>query len=219
MSQLGIQWRIFLSFTTVVVLIIFLLGYIYYDYTSKIIWKETLDSSGQKLSRLTSSLDANIKEMDKISVQAMNNADLLDYFQAPYPLLSQSIESYEKLRALEKTLSSLNGPWAIAKQIRLFNLDGYILGLSNTSNLTPTKKIFPLSLSNMEDTLAKHGDKKINPPFYTDAKQEHLMFSLSRSIDMPPKQSPAIIDVQEPYFILYLHKVYSLNHLIRQSCL
>jgi two-component system sensor histidine kinase YesM len=202
MSQLGIQWRIFLSFTTVVAFIIFLLGYIYYDHTSKIIWKETLDSSSQKLSRLTSSLDANIKEMDKISVQAMNNTDLLDYFKAPYPLSSQSIESYEKLRALQTTLSSLNGPWAIAKQIRLFNLNGYILGLSNTSNLTPIKGMFPLSDSNIEDILNRHGDKKINPPFYTDVNKENLMFSLSRSIDMPPEQSPAIIEVQQPYALL-----------------
>ena len=200
MRKIGIRARLFLSFTIVNSLIISVLSFLYYQQTSEVVWKNTIQVTHQALTVLSISLDQMFQEMDRISAQILYNPEIRQYFNNPIQLEDNDYDSLETRRRLEDILVSFNGPSFTVNQINVFNLQGDII---SAGTFFPFADNFKKQLDNnpqIKNSWPMNGVRHINPPHLSKwYRNQKFIFSLTRSIPIPMGQSPTLIEVEQSH--------------------
>jgi len=204
MKQLGIHYRIFLSFTAIILFMVGLLSYFNYKQAADLALKRSLESSHQILYRLNQSMEETIKTMDRFSAQVIFNPQFQQYFNDPVPLNDSSdYQAFEIRRGFENTLAAMNSPNLVARQVNVFNLQGDFISYSLSSNgYTDRKARYPMA-DWIQPTLQLAGEKMLVPPHRSEWDiDDHFVFSLTRAFPVPKNESPALIELQQPYSLL-----------------
>ncbi|MCM3749717.1 histidine kinase [Paenibacillus pasadenensis] len=201
--QVSIQTRLLLSFTLLSSVLVASSSYLYYKQTSKDLMIQIEETNRQQLFRYQETLDNMIEDMDRISAQVIYSSEIKNYLLEQANEDSSSFQSFAERKKYESMLALFNGPWFIAAQINLINMDGFFLTYGQNMNTVTDEKQRIQQAHWLKEAFKLEGDKLLVPPHPSEWQENHpIYFSLTRSFNFPAAFPPTAVEVQQSYELL-----------------
>ncbi|MCD9021454.1 sensor histidine kinase [Cohnella silvisoli] len=208
LSRLSFHNKIFIYYSTLIIFILFAITALFYSYISNLLQNNAALGMSQTIDKISSSLDAMIKEIDTVSTQVLYNEDIQNVLMDAYDnennlpnFFDIDLASAKKTRA---TLVSINSPKTNVRRIGIFNEKGSFISVG-TASQSPMEFGKTITFNDWYDKIINSPTKSILlPPHkdnWSDIHDETMVISLVREIlsTYGAFNHLGYVEVQQPY--------------------
>ncbi len=197
--------QLFLAFSLLAILVILVLSTIFFQYTSSLLIRKSVDASEELTGYIVSKTDSFVKELDRISSEILFNPEIQEAMQSAYldarPDASTEKAQFERVRNIESAIYSLGSAWYTSTQINLFN-DKNLFVSAGLKRVDPQAAIARAGeVGWLREAADREGAVYIVPPReeeWSAGREKETVISVARSFQMG-QTSLGIIEIQKSY--------------------
>ena len=131
-----LQVKLFISYSSFFIIILFIIGAIFYSFFSNYTTRKVSEQQGQLCTSISNSLDEEIKKMDTTSMNIVYSNLIKDHFQkylllrtsTPKSNISIYSERYSNIRSLIDVVMAILGPFQTVSQANIYDFNGNMIG-------------------------------------------------------------------------------------------
>ncbi|MFD2115296.1 histidine kinase [Paenibacillus yanchengensis] len=198
----SIQSKLFVNYSLLILIIMVILGVIYYISTAQLLTKQAADSSSRLALNLSDKLDAQFRYMDSIAERVISAEPVKQLFYS---------------QSNEKEVTFLHNKWDITSmlfsitgtpfqfyQLNIFGLNGHFVKFGKEYDVYDTSPAFIAAKQWTKPVLVNDGRRTISTPRLDDSQpiddKTPLILSLSRAFsEVFGAKMDSIVEVQEKY--------------------
>lgn len=164
-----LQVKLFISYSSFFIIILFVIGIIFYSFFSNYTTEKVSQQQAQLCTSISNSLDEEIKKMDTTSMNIVYSNLIKDHFQkylllrtsTPKSNISIYSDRYSNIRSLIDVIMAILGPFQTVSQANIYDFNGNMIG-AGLFNGEVSMDLHQMSWYNK--TLNLNGSKYISVP-------------------------------------------------------
>lgn len=194
-----IKWKLFITYSSLILLILLVSSICFYLYTTKIMRDNGYQSLYQTASSISDKLDSHMESLDQLATRIIFSDHISDiWFHSS--LIHDGTVNQTNVNSLHSAVYSLAGLTMENWEICLYHLNGTIASMGMYSAISEENadamEAFPI----VGQALAARGSKVFFSPYVNPWNRQDKVFSVARCFSSELLSSPsAVIEVQYEY--------------------
>lgn len=194
-----IKWKLFITYSSLILLILLVSGIFFYLYTTKIMRDNGYQSLYQTASNISDKLDNQMESLDQLATRIIFSDHISDIWFHD-TLIKGGTVNQTNVNALHSAVYSLAGLTMEDWEICLYHLNGTVasMGMYSASSQenADTMEHFPI----VANSLAAKGSKVFSTPYTNPWNRQDKVFSVARCFSSEPLSPPsAVVEAQFQY--------------------